>query len=166
MPTFSNPGRTATPAERIRLVDKAWAEQWFKYVTPATWESNNYPAAMLANDPVLAEAARRQLEAVPLPVKIRYLIEFMAADHTALLEGLRVPMLALRPAFNAALLAEPANAWFKGSFQDAWDPFSKHPMIEVATIPDARALLLDDQPADADRAIASFVDLRARRRTH
>ncbi len=70
-PSLRNPGRDATPDERIAVVDESWARHWFKYVTPETWESNNYPAEMFANDPNRAERARRQVESVQLPVKIR-----------------------------------------------------------------------------------------------
>src|SRR5262249_42902796 len=62
-PSFREPGRGATPEERIAVVNEGWAQKWFKYVTPETWESNNYPSAMLANDPGRAEQARVQLEA-------------------------------------------------------------------------------------------------------
>src|SRR5262245_4413666 len=84
-PSPKDPARRtpATPDERIRVVDESWAGKWFKYVTPETWESNNYPAAMFSNDADRAERVRRQAEAAPLPVKIRYLIEFMASDHTS-----------------------------------------------------------------------------------
>ena len=47
-PTSS--GREATPEERVAIVDHSWAQQWFKYVTPETWESNNYPAEMFTNE--------------------------------------------------------------------------------------------------------------------
>src|SRR5713101_4583781 len=160
-PSPKDPSRKtpATPEERIETVNEGWAEKWFKYVTPETWESNNYIAEMFANDPGRAEQVRQQVEADPLPVKIRYLCEFMASDHSAELASLKVPLLALRPGFNEKFLADPANSWYKTSFQDAWDAFSKDPRIQVVTIPNARALLLDDQPKLTDEAIATFVAL-------
>src|SRR5260370_937580 len=67
-------GKTpAAPDERVEYVNEGWAQKWFKYVTPETWESNNYPAEMFANDLDRAEQVRQQVEAAPLPVKIRYL---------------------------------------------------------------------------------------------
>jgi hypothetical protein len=62
----------------------------------------------------------------------------------------------LRPGFNEKFLAEPANGFYKNSFQDAWDVFSGNPRVQLLTIPNARALILDDQPKQADEAIASF----------
>jgi pimeloyl-ACP methyl ester carboxylesterase len=154
----STPPREATPDERITIVDESWARQWFRYVTPETWESNNYAAEMFANDPAKAERARLQTEAVPLPVKIRYLIEFMASDRRAAFGGMEVPVLILRPGFSDAVLSNASFAWFKASYLDGWNAYPVNPLIERITIPDARALILEDQPALADNAIAAFVE--------
>lgn len=156
-PSFKDPRVPSTPEERIATVDTAWTRKWFKYVTPETWVSANYPAAMLSNDPQAGEAARTQLEAAPLEVKIRYLAEFMASDQSALLKGTTVPMLVLRPGFDDKTLGDPANGFFKMFLLDSWEPFITHPHIRIMTIPNARALLLDDQPKVADDAIAAFV---------
>jgi pimeloyl-ACP methyl ester carboxylesterase len=161
-PSLTNPGREATPAQRVAIVDDSWARQWFKYVTPETWESNNYRVEMFLNDAARGERARRQVEANPLPVKIRYLAENMASDHRSLFGLLDVPVLIMKPGFNDALLAEPSFAWFKASFLDGWKAYPENPRVEQITIPDARALMLDDQPDAADRAIALFVE-RVRR---
>jgi pimeloyl-ACP methyl ester carboxylesterase len=151
-------GREATPDERVTLVDEAWARQWFKYVTPETWESNNYPREMFLNDPTAAERARQQVEEVSLPVKIRYLIEFMASDHRSSVATLTTPMLLMKPGFNDELLANPAFAWFKASFDEGWKRYPANPAVEFVTVAGARALLLDDQPGPADRAIIGFID--------
>ena len=152
-PSWKTP---ATPEERVESVNESWAQKWFKYVTPETWESNNYPAWMFTNDLDRAEQVRQQVEAAPLPVKIRYLSEFMASDDTSELVRLNVPLLALRPGFSDELLSNPANSWYKTTFQDSWEAFSKNSHIQLLTIPNARALILDDQPKLADDAIAAF----------
>ena len=159
-PSFREPGKPAAPEERIAVVDDGWVSKWFKYVTPETWENNNYPAAMLSNDPRRAESARAALEAAPLEVKIRYLAEFMASDQTSQLATLDVPMLVLRPGFDEKTLADPAHGFFKTFFLDSWTAVAPNPRIQVLTIPNARALLLDDQPKAADEAIAAFVTSR------
>ena len=112
---------------------------------------------MFTNDPARGEQVRQQVESAPLEVKIRYLCESMAADLTGDYGNLKVPLLALIPAFNEKFLADPANSYYKFVFQDAWQAFSKNPRVQRVTIPDARALLLDDQPKLADDAIASFI---------
>jgi pimeloyl-ACP methyl ester carboxylesterase len=153
-PSFRKP---APPDERVEYVNESWARKWFKYVTPETWESNNYPAAMFSNDCGRSEQVRRQVESVPLEVKIRYLSEFMAADHTSEFAKLTVPLLALIPGFNEKFLADPTNGFYKVSFQDSWEPLSTNPHVQRTKIPDARALILEDQPQLADEAIATFI---------
>ena len=163
-PSLKNPGREAALDERVAIVDDNWVRQWFKYVTPETWESNNYSGDMFANDPARAERARQQTEAAPLEVKIRYLVEFMASDHRAHYGKLSVPVLALIPGFDDKTLANPANSYFKTLFQDGWKGFAS-PCLRTETIPAARALMLDDQPAPMDAAIAAFVDATGRAKT-
>jgi pimeloyl-ACP methyl ester carboxylesterase len=153
---LGNPNHELTPAERIAVVDESWAQQWFKYVTPETWESNNYPAEMFTNDAARAERVRTEIESVPLTIKIRYLVEFMAADPRPSFAELQVPVLLLNPGFNEPLLSNPTYGWFKAYFKDNWTRYPGNPRVEVVTVPDARALLLDDQPALADQAIERF----------
>jgi pimeloyl-ACP methyl ester carboxylesterase len=160
LPYPSSHGREATPEERVAIVDDSWTRQWFKYVTPETWESNNYQREMFANDPVRAERARQEAEAVPLPVKIRYLIEYMASDNRRQFGTPRVAMLALRPGFNDALLSNPAFNFYKTSFLDGWNGYPANSRVQPITVPDARALMLDDQPELTDGAIAAFVNGR------
>jgi len=151
-------GKTlATPAERVAYVDDAWSKKWFKYVTPETWESNNYPPAMYADDPSRGEYFRQVVESNPLPVKIEYLAEFMAADQSDLLSKLTVPLLALRPSFNEKLLKDPATSWFKMMFQDPWDNFAVNPKIQVETIPNSYARLLDENTSAVDGIIDRFL---------
>jgi pimeloyl-ACP methyl ester carboxylesterase len=159
-PSLKDPSRRtpATPGERVKAVNESWVDKWFKYVTPETWETNNYRAEMFANDLDRAEQVRQQVEAAPLPVKVRYLAEFMASDDTSELANVNVPLLALRPGFSEKVLADPASSWYKISFQDAWEVFAKNSRIHLLTIPNARALILDDQPKLIDDAIATFVE--------
>ena len=154
-PTGKTPG---TPQERVQFTDEFWAQKWFKYVTPETWESNNYTADMFCNDGVQAERARQQMEMTPLPVKIRYLIEFMAEDQTEDLMKITVPVLVLRPGFNDEIFGNATTSWFKRYFIDSWDQFSKNTNIQLLTIPQGRVLMLDDQPQATDDAITKFIN--------
>jgi len=165
-PSPSDPtGKTpATREERVGYVDEAWAKKWFKYVTPETWESNNYSAPMFTDDPVRAEQIRKAVESNPLPVKIEYLTEFMAADQTDLLSKLTVPLLALRPGFNDKLLRDPSTGWFKTMLQDPWDKFTNQRTIHVETIPNGHARLLDEDPSTVDGIIERFIADTARHR--
>jgi pimeloyl-ACP methyl ester carboxylesterase len=146
-------------SERVTSVDQRWAAKWFKFVTPETWMSGDLAPEMLSAEPARAERAWEELESAPLEVKIRYLCEFWASDVTRGFDRLRVPVLALVPGFDEKFLAGPANSFAKIAFLDSWDSLvPRHPKIELVKIPDARMLVLDDQPARADEAITRFVE--------
>lgn len=147
-----------TPADRARYNDRYWAPHWFKYVTPETWESNNYRAAMFQKDADRAEQTRQQIERNPLSIKIRYLTESNATDDSDDIRRVAVPLLALRPGFSKSVFDDPANGWFKTSFVDAWDRFSTNAKIQVTTLPDAGVLVFDDQPTAADEAVVRFLE--------
>src|SRR5205085_8254167 len=141
-PTRKSP---ATFQERADLVDEGWGAKWFKYVTPETWESNDMRPAMLSGDLSRGQKAWQEIEAAPLPVKIRYLCEFWASDVTRSLERLQVPVLALIPGFDEKFLADPANAFAKMAFVDSWETLiPKNSKLQLVKIPDARLLVLDD----------------------
>jgi pimeloyl-ACP methyl ester carboxylesterase len=127
-------------------------------VTPETWKNGDLRPQLLSADPARAKAAWDELESAPLEIKIRYLCEFWASDVTQSFDKLQVPVLALVPGFDEKFLADPANAFAKPSFLDSWETLvPKHPQLELVKIPNARMLILDDQPQAADAAIAAFV---------
>jgi pimeloyl-ACP methyl ester carboxylesterase len=149
--------------DRGNFVDESWAGKWFKYVTPETWRNGDLGKQLLSNDPARAQTAWDELEAAPLEVKIRYLCEFWASDVTRGFDQLKVPVLALVPAFDEKFLADPANGFAKPSFLDSWETLvPKHPQLKLVKIPNARMLVLDDQPQAADEAIATFIRAVAR----
>ena len=155
-----DPGRKSpvTLPERVKLVDEGWAVKWFKYVTLETWNSGDLLPEWFSSDAARAQQAWEELEAAPLPVKIRYLCEYWASDVTLRLDRLRAPVLAVIPNFDEKFLANPTNSFTKTSFVDPWEPLaSKQPKLELVKIPDARLLVLEDQPNQADDAIAMFV---------
>jgi pimeloyl-ACP methyl ester carboxylesterase len=149
----------ATLAERTDLVDDAWAQKWFRYVTPETWESNDMRPVMLASDLAAGQKASREIEAAPLEVKIRYLCEFWAADVTRDLDKLQVPVLALVAGFDDKFLADPANTFTRMAYVDSWQTLvPKHPKLEIVKIPNARLLIFQDQPQAANDAMTRFIE--------
>src|SRR5215510_14693089 len=145
-------------SDRGGFVDESWVGKWFQYVTPDTWKNGDLRPQLLSVDPARAQTAWNELESAPLEVKIRYLCEFWASDVTQTFAKLQVPVLALVPGFDEKFLADPANAFAKPSFLDSWETLiPKHPQLELVKIPNARMLVLDDQPQAADDAIAAFV---------
>jgi pimeloyl-ACP methyl ester carboxylesterase len=162
--SFFYPKETArkTPVgfrDRGPLVDESWVGKWFKYVTPETWLSGDLRQQLLSVDPSRAQTAWDELEGAPVEIKIRYLCEFWASDVTRGFDRLQVPVLALVPGFDENFLADPANGFAKPAFIDSWETLvPKHPKLELVKIPNARMLVLDDQPKLADDAIAKFVE--------
>ena len=145
-------------SDRSGFVDESWAAKWFKYVTPETWKNGDLRQQLLSADSARAQTAWDELEAAPLEVKIRYLCEFWASDVTRGFDKLQVPVLALVPGFDEKFLADPANGFAKPAFLDSWETLvPTHPQLELVKIPNARMLVLDDQPKAADDAIAAFV---------
>ena len=145
-------------SDRGLFVDESWAGKWFKYVTPETWKNGDLRPQLLSVDPARAQTAWDELEAAPLEIKIRYLCEFWASDVTQSFDKLQVPVLALVPGFDEKFLADPANGFAKPAFLDSWETLvPKHPQLELVKIPNARMLVLDDQPQAADEAIAAFM---------
>ena len=160
-PSPKDPTRKSpiTFPERVASVDEGWAAKWFKYVTPETWMSGDLSPQLLSSDRSRAQTAWQELEAAPVEVKIRYLCEFWASDVTRDFDKLQVPVLALVPGFNENFLADPANIFAKMAFLDSWETLvPRHPMLELVRIPEARMLVLDDQPKLADDTIATFVE--------
>lgn len=159
-PSPKDPSRKspATFEERTSFVDEAWVAKWFRYVTPETWESNDVRAEMLSLDLSKGQKARREIEETPLPIKIRYLCEFWASDVTRSFDRLQVPVLALVPGFDEKFLADPANSFAKLVLVNSWETLPKNPKLQLVKIPEARLLVLEDQPKKADEAIATFVE--------
>ena len=149
----------ASLAERQVLVDEGWGEKWFRHVTPETWLSNDLRATTLSSDAGRGQQAWDAIEAAPLEIKIRYLCEFWASDVTKSFDKLQVPMLALVPGFDPQFLADSANTFSKLAYVDSWKTWvPKNPNLELATIPDSRLLIFEDQPQAASEAVAKFVD--------
>ncbi|MBD0371025.1 MAG: alpha/beta hydrolase [Pyrinomonadaceae bacterium] len=159
-PSTKDPTRKSpiTSLERAVFVEESWAAKWFKYVTPETWNSNDFRPEMLSSDLSRGQKAWLEIEAAPLPVKIRYLCEFWASDVASALDRLQVPVLALIPTFDEKFLADPLNSFAKTAIIGSWDTLApRHPKLELVKIPNARMLVLEDQPRLADETIATFV---------
>ena len=114
---------------------------------------------MLSGDSSRGQTASQEIETAPLPTKIRYLCEFWASDVTRDLDKLQVPVLALIPGFDEKFLADPANSFTKMVYVDSWETLMpKNSKVKLVKIPDARLLVLEDQPKLADDAITPFVE--------
>lgn len=159
-PSPKDPTRKSpiTFQERLVSIDEGWAAKWFKYVTPETWVSNDMRPEMLSHDHLKGQKAWQAIQAAPLEIKIRYLCEFWASDVTRSFDRLQVPVLALIPGFDEKFLADPVNSFVKSAYMDSWETvIPKHAKLELVKVPNARLLVLEDEPKRADEAIATFL---------
>jgi pimeloyl-ACP methyl ester carboxylesterase len=154
---FVQPGRDITREERIRFMDERMAPQWFKTVTLRTWNENNFPPSSYSRDPDLGVRLFEQVSNGPLPVVIRYLVEYHAADLSAEFLDIKVPVLLLSPVFPEAMLKDEATVWLPYFFDDGWKGFEQNPRVERVLVDDAGIFVWLDQPERVDREIARFL---------
>lgn len=158
-------GRTPMDAEeRAASVDRYLAPRWFKTVTRRTFDANNYAAPQYARDSTRARVLWNASAAVPLPVMIQYLCEYMAADYLDAIASLRVPTTVLVPGFAPDILSDPKQAYVRPLLVDSWEQVrSANRLLEIQAVPDSRIFITDDHPdvvrgAIEDAARASHRD--------
>jgi pimeloyl-ACP methyl ester carboxylesterase len=148
--------------ERITGVDRFLAERWFRTVTKATFDTNNYRAPQYARDPIRAIELWRKSSAVPLPVMIRYLCEYSAMDLTDEFARVPVPTRVLIPGFTPEILSDPKQKYAKQLFVDSWEKVrAKNPLIVLQVVPDSRVFVTDDRPDAVIDAITQIAVVRA-----
>lgn len=140
--------------ERVTAVDRGLAPHWFKTVTKATFDFNNYAPPQYARDLSRAIELWRQSAAVPLPVMIRYLCEYHAMDLTDDFARITVPTRVLVPSFAPEIFADPKQAYVKPLFLDSWELVRpRNPRFEIRTVANARIFVTDDEPGVVTEAI-------------
>jgi pimeloyl-ACP methyl ester carboxylesterase len=154
---FANPQNDQyTLEQRNRYYDTTMAPQWFKTVTRKTWNDNNYPPRTYSRKPELADALYARLSQVPLPVLVRYLLEFWSADPTLEFDRIRVPTLVLMPSFDEDLVE--SSPFLTQYFVDSWNGIEENPLVEKRSIEDAHVFVWLDQPEIVGREVSRFVD--------
>jgi pimeloyl-ACP methyl ester carboxylesterase len=157
---YAVPGRELTLQDRVRYQDEKMAPNWFKTVTLKTWNDNNFPPSTYSRDPERGVRLFEDVSHGPLPVFVRYLIEYYASDLSLEFERIRTPLLLLIPGFDEALLAGEATKWLPYFFIDGWTGIEKNPLVERRTVENARIFLWVDEPEVVDREIDGFVEKR------
>lgn len=103
--------------------------------------------------------------AVPMPVMIRYLLEYTSIDLSDELRRLAVPTHVLVPAFDSTIFNDSTQVYVKPFFTDAWQKVrTLNPRIEIQPVPDARIFVTDDQPTVVSAAISDLAARVARTR--
>src|SRR5262245_44769963 len=143
--------------QKVQAVDRFSAPRWFKTVTRQTWVNGNFRAADYSVDSTRGGQFADRANEPPLPVLIRYLCEFHASDLWPDLDRLKPPLLVVEPEFTAALRADTTKTYLQGYFEEPWRGRLDRPGVKTIAVENAGILLMDDQPAIVDRAVAAFV---------
>jgi pimeloyl-ACP methyl ester carboxylesterase len=147
----------STPERRVGTVDNYLSKRWFKTVTRATWDDNNFLPQDYAVNPVRALRLWREAATPLLHVWIRYLCEFNAQDLCPDLQKLSTPTLVLRPGLEG-LWVEGQNYMEDTYCHNSWNGCVEgNPAIRMVTIPDSRACLWFDQPERMNAAMQEFL---------
>jgi pimeloyl-ACP methyl ester carboxylesterase len=142
---------------RVAGIDKYIAPRWFKTVTRATWDDNNFLPADYAINPVRGLRLWREAAEPPLHVWVRYLCEFHAQDIVLELDRLTVPTLVVNPGLEG-IYHDPGSNYMQAFTHSSWDGATdRNPKIKFVTLPDSRACLWFDQPEKLDAIVEDFL---------
>lgn len=146
----------------IYYADKISGPKFYKTVTESYWDQNNYMRELYSLQGETAERLWKQNASVPMPIMIRYLLEFHASDITLEATKIHCPVLVLRPGFRSEWLFDTQNGSFnyiKPQFINSWELMKeKNPLIDIQDITDAGVFLWKDQPDETMRRIKKFID--------
>jgi len=142
---------------RVAGIDRYMAPRWFKTVTRATWDDNNFLPGDYAVNPVCGLRLWRKAAEPRLHVWVRYLCEFNAQDITLELNKLTIPTLVVQPGLDG-IYHDPGNNYMEAFAHASWDGVADtNPKIKRVTIPDSRACLWYDQPEKLDAVVDEFL---------
>jgi pimeloyl-ACP methyl ester carboxylesterase len=149
--------------KKVAGVDGYLAPRWFKTVTRDTWVKGNFVAGDYSVDSVRGNRFADLANTPPLPVLIRYLCEFHASDVGQDLTRLKAPLLLIQPTFTATIRADTTRRYLPSYFEEPWaGKFDGRPQTEKIFLDNAGILVMDDQAATVDKAIAAFLKRNAR----
>lgn len=164
--TIAGKEKILTLEQRSNIAN-SYANAWFKTVTKKTWDAGNHGPLEYSADPAVGQKLFDLSARVPVPVMVRYLLEFNAYDISQHYTEIKVPVLVLLPSFSEAFLKTPYTAlgttrtheWMKFYFLDCWNSArdSKNPLFEFQTIPNTHLFLWYDNPRDTYSAISKFI---------
>lgn len=158
-----------TPEKRSAVTELYWAPKWFKTVTQKTWDDNMWTPEDYCRDSIAGKRLFQTSAAVPLPVMIRYLIEWGAYDANEKYKQIKVPMLILVPDFKGILMNDAkdtsscksptAKAYLNYYHKDIWIKAKQagNPMLQFETIPDTRIFMWYDHPRATYKTIKKFL---------
>lgn len=158
-----------TLQQRSKITETWWAPKWFKLVTKKTWDDNMWTPSDYCSDSVKGKELFAVSAQVPLPVMVRYMIEWGDYDPSDRYGEIKVPLLILIPDFIGIFKPSElpgkecevpgAKQYLKYYHQTSWKPAeeSGNPLIKVKTISNSRIFTWLDNPAGTFKEIDEFL---------
>lgn len=145
-------------ADLIRFTDNYTAPVMFKRISKSAWDAGNYLPEVYSMDSTTGNKLWEISAAVPLPVMIRYLCEYIASDVSTYFNELQCPVLVLRPTFTPGILENPVNNYIRPQFINKWDSVkSLNGAVRVIDIDKAGVFVWKDAPDKTYSEIKKFV---------
>lgn len=146
-------GGELTKKARAELVDKQVAPQ-LGAMTDESWAKQTRSAATsMVTDPARATKIGDLCAKVKGRTAGRYMLELMAADRSAELKDLKIPVLEIA-AISDQIAAPAAAAEARKSWRDT---FKEAPKVTLVFFEKTRHFVTEDAPAELDAAVADFV---------
>ena len=107
-------------------------------------------------DSLACQRLFEQANKAPLPVQIRYLCEYWAADY-ACYERVSIPVLVAVPSFSPVVLENPAS-FFLSWYTDEWFQLAaKNEHIRSIVVEGSGCNVMQDQPEVLGRLLQEFL---------
>ncbi|NNE68389.1 MAG: alpha/beta hydrolase [Pyrinomonadaceae bacterium] len=160
-----------TPEVRVKVVNEQISTSWFKTVTPKTWYEGMFKPGLYSADSIRSQRVWEVANQPSIPTLVQYLCEFLADDPSEKLKNLGVPVLVVIPKFDEAYLNDKSPTNYTSAnytrFNGSWKRFSKGLKdISLKEVRNSRVLIFEDQPAEFDRILAEFMQIRSATTIH
>ncbi len=156
--TAMNPSyEPSSLAERIYYTEQVIAQTWWKNIDRKGWDNGNFSPATFSKDSIKADKYWKQMSDVPIPIMVRYLLEYYCTDLSLEYQKLQVPTLVVMPSFTREILVRPENTFLTHIFHQSWwgaNPSNDN--FHLMTITDSHAFVFDDQPEKLMDVIDKF----------
>ena len=157
--TAMNPSfEPANLNNRIYYTEKVVANSWFKEMDKKGWDNGNFTPDTFSKDSVIAAQYWKQMSEIPIPVMVRYLLEYYCTDLSLEYHKVKIPILVVLPSFTREALVKPENLFLPIFFHHSWwgaNPSNSN--FHLMTVMDSHAFILDDQPEKLIDIINTFV---------
>lgn len=142
----------------IKATDLYTGPVMFKTKPEADWDQGNYLPEIYSLNKKIGKKLWNDVAAVPVPVMVRYLCEYMASDIKAELLNIKCPVIILRPSFTKPILGAPINNYVKPQFIDTWENLTdSNNLIQIENISNSASFVWKDQKEKTYSTIDKFI---------